>query len=228
MKNLITVVGAALIGMLIAYFIWVRPQKAEYNNLTELLDSTRTEFATYRNEKGREIATQNQTITSLQNALHAGVVEKEELEDHNLKLLESVTRLESQIKMLETQIAFKEPVVIEVPAENGVDLDTYLRVPQSFEYSDTWTLITGEVLSEGINLQELSITTGETVYMGYQKQGFLKKSQPVVIVEYDNPYMETITMDNVQITTPRPFYRRPWWHRGEGAVLALILNFLIR
>ena len=228
MKTLLNATLFVVLGFIIAYFAVIRPERADRDNLVSLLDSTRTEFATYRDEMGREITTQAQTVTTLRNALQAQIVENEELERHNLRQVQSITRLESELVRLKTQITFQEPKIIEVPATDTTDWEQYLRVPQQFAFEDTWTDIFGEVTATGITVDDLTIRTGTSIFVGYQRRGFLRKSAPVVIVEYDNPYMSTVKMDNIQITTPRPFYRRPWWNRMEGAVGALLLYRLTR
>lgn len=88
------------------------------------------------------------------------------------------------------------------------DTDTiYKAVPigTEFAYETKWDTIQGKVDSTGIEITKNVTNLGElTTIVGYKKQGFLKKSKPVVMVTTENPSVRITGMSNVVVKQPKP------------------------
>jgi hypothetical protein len=83
----------------------------------------------------------------------------------------------------------------------------YKAVPigTEFAYETKWDTIQGKVDSTGIQITKNVTNLGElTTIVGYEKQGFLKKSKPVVLVTTENPSVRITSMSNVVVKQPKP------------------------
>lgn len=214
MKNLITIIVSLAIGFIITYFAMVIPAHQDREELAGLLDSTIHEFTVWVDDAGREIATQRQVIASLENAVAAGLVTNEELKELNIRRAQQIVRLEAEIKrMLETDYTVP-PIII----KDSLDFE-YIRIPQQFSFEDDWTEIFGTIHAQGVTIDDLTVFTETNIFTGYRRTGFFKPLEPVVTIRHDNPYMQTQAMENITFTQKPPFYKRPNWHRMEGAAV---------
>ena len=57
--------------------------------------------------------------------------------------------------------------------------------------------------------------------------GFLKKSKPIVLVEYSNPYVRTTAMQNIIIKDDLKFYDKKGFWYGFGVVSGIGVGILI-
>jgi hypothetical protein len=103
------------------------------------------------------------------------------------------------------------------------DTDTiYKAVPigAEFAYETKWDTIQGKVDSTGISITKNVTNLGElTTIVGYEKQGFLKKSKPVVLVTTENPSVRITSMSNVVVKQPKP-KRLAWLISGIAVGVA--------
>jgi len=219
----VIIIGIVIILALYFYIQW-RDARAGHVQLQELLSDTIHHFEVIVTDQGQEIYIQDQKVASLENAIAAGIIENEDLKNKNLKQVEHIIKLENQIVFYEELIAAVDtPSVVIIDSTNCPDIDTgtYLRVPANFTYSSEWVSLNGIVYGATVGIQGLTIRHESTIFLGYQKTGLFKPLRPVVTIEDANPYVHTVKMHNVKIQNKPPFYKRPWWHRIEGAIIVL-------
>ncbi len=227
MRDLITIGASGIIGFLITYFTLVMPVNRDKQELTQLLDSTIYDFEQYQAETGEIIQTQGQNIASLENAIAAGIIAKEELEKHNISQAEQIVRLKAEVTRLRMEATFpKPPVIIEKPSNDTIT-DEFMRIPQEFTFKDEWMQFDGVVHREGVTLKDFNLKTETSIYTGYQKRGFFRRAEPVVIVEYTNPYMRGVAMENITIREEPPWYNRPNFYRLQGAAAMYLIFRLV-
>ena len=223
-----------LIGFIIVLIIiikvvssgWQR-SRDNYGQLTQLLADTSNHYEQIVTDQGKTINVQTQKAATLENAIAAGLIREDEMKEKNMKLINSVVRLTQQVDRLIT-VGIQDPDVVTITNTDTICPEgTFLRVPAKFDWSDNWLSLAGTIT--GPFIEDLSIIqrTEPTIMLGYQKQGFFKPLKPVVTVEDKNPYVHTISMENVVIQQKPPFYKTPWWHRGEGAVAIALLVALL-
>lgn len=104
----------------------------------------------------------------------------------------------------------------------------YKAVPigTEFSYETKWDTIQGKVDSTGIQITKNVTNLGElTTVVGYKKQGFFKKSKPVVQVITENPNVRITGMSNVLVEQKKP-KRLAWFGSGVvvGFIAALFVN----
>ena len=216
MKNyFILFLGAALIIM--AALMRVSFNQADkIKELNNLLGKERLEFNAIIGNNGAIIVSQEQTIASMEGIIQAGIVERDELKALNIKHLSTVVKLEQEIARLRFEAEYTSPpVIITVPA----DTSEYMRIPQGYAYNSRWMSFEGFVDRGGIVVDNFRMPNQVNFYIGTQRQGLFRPLKPVVIVENTNPHIATTRMENAIVLNKPPFYKRPWWHRLEGAAM---------
>jgi hypothetical protein len=155
----------------------------------ELLAKDQRFIEKIKQDSSREYR-QNQLLSSERNAKILA-----EDDAKRFKRLSQVTKL--QLKVVHDTIL-----------ATYTDTDTiYKAVPigAEFAYETKWDTIQGKVDSTGILITKNVTNLGElTTIVGYEKQGFLKKSKPVVLVTTENPSVRITGMSNVVVKQPKP------------------------
>lgn len=222
--SIIPAIAVILLVVLVISIGKYRNVREDKANLEMLLDSTINHYETVVLENGQVISQQKQVITNLDNAVASGRVTIEELKARNLRKDATIIRLEKKIERLNIQASYTEPPDTIIVTTNDIP-ETYMKIPQEFTYKDTWDTIEGIVNLEGVTINRHVTRIKPTYYLSYQSQGFFKRPVPVVISEDKNPYVTVTGMQNTVIRKRPPFYKRPNWHRAEGAVgIVLIIE----
>lgn len=225
-KNLIYIgLFILVIGVII---VFSRSKIKQKDELIGLLTEDIHKYEKIIIDKDRKIYTQKQTLSSLENALEAELVNKKELKEKNIKLLESIVRFQDEIKRLNTIIELQKPETIIIEKTDTIyPPGTYLKVPVSFNYKDKWLFQSGRVLSSTIEIDTLLIKSDYTITLGWEKTGFFDKMEPVVFVENKNIYSDVSGMQNVVIVEKPPIYKRPWWYRMEGFIGSALIGYFM-
>lgn len=231
MKELLNIIKNTLIGvgvvLAVYFFLQWRVANRDHAELQGLLNDTINHFELVITDQGQEIAIQDQTVASLENAIAAGIITQEELRNKNLKQVDHIIKLERRILFLDELVAEVDtPNVVTIDSVDCPDVDpgTYLKVPANFVYQDNWISFAGVIYGETVGLLGVSIKQETTVILGYQKTGLFKPLRPVVTIEDANPYVQTVALRNVTIRQKPPFYSRPWFHFLGGAVSMVVLQ----
>jgi hypothetical protein len=93
------VLGLAIIAALFFYNQW-RDARADHTQLENLLNDTIHHYETVITDQGTELNRQIQTVASLENAITAGLIDRDKLKNANLKLVNHVIELENEIVFL--------------------------------------------------------------------------------------------------------------------------------
>lgn len=221
---ILSALSVIVIAVAVVFFVRWNNERRDRIQMENLLSTAINQYETIITNKGQEINIQAQTIATLENVLAAGILEKEELKEKNLKYISHILKLENKIVFYEELIATMDTssTVVEVTDTcPEIDPGTYLKVPAKFIYADEWVSFAGTIYGSTVGMRDLTITQKPTILLGYQKAGWFKPLKPVVTVEDANPYVHTVAMNNVKIYKKPPFYKRPWWHRMEGAALVI-------
>ena len=234
MKELLNIIKNTLIGvgivLAVYFFLQWRVANRDHIELQGLLNDTVNHFELVITDQGQEIAIQDQTVASLENVIAAGIITQDELRNKNLKQVDHIIKLKSQVVFLEELIAQVDtPNVVTIDSVDCPDVNpgTYLKVPANFAYTSEWVSFAGIIYGETIGLHGLSIKQESTVILGYQKTGLFKPLRPVVTIEDANPYVHTVELRNVTIRQKAPFYSRPWFHFLGGAASMVAVQILL-
>ena len=220
MKKGIIIAMPIIIGILIGVVIILCYKFRSATDLNDLYATNLKQYEIYVTDQGKKIGVQEQTIATLEDAITVGLVREDELKEKNLKQVTAIVRLTQEVVRLSIIADITDAEVITITdTVSEMPPGSYLKVPADFFYSDDWTLLSGVILGHTIRVDSLRIKTEPSIFLGYQKAGFFKPLKAVVTVEDKNPYVSTIHMENVVIRQKPPFYKRPWWHRLEGAAI---------
>lgn len=181
------------------------------NQTISSLESLNAEVTQEITKDGKYMATQRQNIMDLEDAVKRGLLEKD-------RYMKNVT---SQVK-IKTRTIFKEKLI---PFQDTVEVyyDTFdkkffVKTPASIRYKDSFNLLTGKFTKNGFELDSLETKNEFVVSIFEKRQGFLKKSIPVVEIKSNNPQTETTNIKNVTIKKRTPIYQK-WWLMGSIGVL---------
>ena len=138
MKAVFYNIKIILVGILvvITLYFWLqwRDARGSHIQLQELLADTVHHFEVMVTIQGQEIAIQDQKVANLENAIAAGIIKNEDLQNKNLKQVDHIIKLENQIVFYEELVAAVDtPSVVTIDNTSPtLEEGTYLKVPANF------------------------------------------------------------------------------------------------
>jgi hypothetical protein len=155
-------------------------------------------------------------ILSKDEAISAGIIEREYLKKLHLKELITNTDLKGEIKILQDSLK-KQPGTIIIHIKDSLD-GSYVKIPFTLlNLKEKYVNLSAGMNLDGTSWFDLNIPFNGTVTVGYQKSGFLK-TKPVGIFSSDNYYLKINNMDVVVVADKKKFYQKTWFHIAVGAV----------
>ena len=157
----------------------------------------------------RRIAEQQQIILSQDEAL-----------DMRLLMINDMRKIQSQVRV-ETRTKIDS---VFIPYDR---IDTqYLNNPCAFaerklRLSDKYFSFYAVSKENGLLVDSLWFNNESTITIGNKSKGFFRKSEPIVKVEYSNPYVSTSSMQNVVIKNELKWYEKKSVWFGLGALIGL-------
>ena len=188
-----------------------------YNQVKEKLDilnfehgQTIAEVIKERNEKGELIA--KATSIVFENEQLA-----KQLKDERLKKLR--TKIEFQTETIYDTILMNihDTIII----ENGVEV-----VKRTFEHKTEWIKIKGEVHDSIVNIKELAIHDSLDVQVGYEKDGWFKKKN-VVVIKSKNPNSDLQNIQPYEFKENKKWHQKDGWKIGATSILTILLMWQI-
>jgi hypothetical protein len=162
----------------------------------------------------RRMAEQQQIILSQNDAIDNGI-----LTMNKFKSVQSQVRVETRTQIDSVFIPFET-----IKSDTQI---VYQCVDRKFKLVTDEYGIFGLTKQEGVLLDSLYFDGGLAITIGTKSAGFLKKAEPVVEVQYTNPYIKTKSMQNVIIQEDLKWYdrKRNWF--GIGIGFGLVGTYLI-
>jgi hypothetical protein len=203
----------SLVVLLIAVILLVwdgcskNAQLAVFKDSVKKLNYSSQEFKETISKDKKRIAEQKQIILSQEDAL-----------DMRLLALNDMNSVESQVKV-NTRTLIDS---IFVPYEK---IDTqFVNNPCIFQerrlrLTDDYFSFYGVSKENGLLVDSLWFNNESTITIGNKSRGFFRKSEPIVKVEYTNPYVSTSSMQNVVIKNELKWYEKKGIWLSLGAVV---------
>lgn len=190
------------------------------------LNQDSIKFQTKLDKLGNSYIEQEQRIANYEDALNAGLINEQDLKAKNLKNVETIINLRQQVSGLnDTILKYKsKPAIITIIDTTTHDTVNYLKIPIEASFSNKWVIIKETILKEGIRIDTLSLVNDQKIYIALRKNGFLRKSTPVITIESSNPYFAPIKMDNIIIEHNIPWYQKNITWGIIGAIGGFILT----
>jgi len=198
--------------LLIVFYFGCKRQKM-YNEVKEKLDILNfehgqaiAEVIKERNEKGELIA--KATSIVFENEQLA-----KQLKDERLKKLR--TKVEFQTETIYDTILMNihDTIII----ENGVEI-----AKRTFEHKTDWIKIKGEVHDSIVNIKELAIHDSLDVQVGYEKDGWFKKKN-VVVIKSKNPNSDLQNIQPYEFKEKKKWHERDGWKIGATSILTILI-----
>lgn len=193
-----------IIGVLIA-LLWLK------NETIESMQLLNTEVTGEITKDGKYMALQRQNIMELEDAIKKGLLEK----DRYMKKVKSQIKIQTRTIIKEKLVPFHDTIQIYY---DTLDKRYLVKTPAPIRFQDSFNLFTGKFTKDGFLLDTLETKNEFRISIYNKKQGFLKKSIPVVEIKSNNPKTQTTNIKNVTIEKKTPFYQK-WWLVGSVGIL---------
>lgn len=225
MKKNIIIVLAITFLLILSFAIGWLARTPEINrgqdNILALRDTVRTYEITIDSlkktvfEKSALILTQNE-------AIEAGIIQKEQLKKTNIKLVATNTDLKGEIRLLKDSISLLEQNVHFVYVSDSMGSFNAVKLPYSWNYSDKYVNFSTGIGENKLGHFSLSLPLDLTVTSGYDKKGVAKS-----VVVTPNPYIYIRDINTTIIASPKKWYQQ-WWVTGlMGFTAGVLFNSAI-
>ncbi len=195
--------------------------KLENKKLHSKAEQVNTKFTEYVNRQGQIIAEQDQVIAYYKDKLLKQALDKENW----MKDVQSQLKYTNKVVIRQVLVPFRDTVIKIVNIDSAKkDTATFIRVPLQFAKLDKWYQISGSVTDKGVVFDSLAFINSFRVTWANKKQGFLKRSAPIVQVVAHNPYSKTISMQNINIRPKTPLVKKPLVWLGIGAITTFFIT----
>ena len=217
-KNILLALLLIFSILLVCGWVNERAELKEYKDQMLKFEIDEQRYLEAISEDGTFLAEQEQIILSQKDAINNHL-----LEIKNLKKIKSQVIVNTITKVDSVFI----PFVSDTTIKDTLVLDNYIFVPQKFSLLDDWYSFDGTIKKGGVLLDSISFNNKISLTIGNKSMGFFKKSKPIVLVEYSNPYVRTTAMQNIIIKDDLRFYDKKGFWYGFGVVSGIGVVILI-
>lgn len=224
-KTLLIVVLMIALALMVCGYSQSEAQLSQFKSQISKFELSEQKFLEIIDEKGKRVVEQEQVILSQSDAIDYNLLEIDRLKKVSAQVIvNTITQIDSIF------IPFVEDIVLEADT-NGNDTlvgESFISVPQRFSLSDEWYSLSGVVKSNGLLMDSISFNTEVKITIGDKSVGLFRKPQPVILLEYDNPYVSTTGLQNIVIKNELKWYdkKTTWFSVGVGVGLgtAILLS----
>jgi hypothetical protein len=217
-KNLLLALLLIFSILMVCGWVYERAELKEYKDQMLKFELDEQKYLEAISEDGTFLAEQEQIILSQKDAIDNHLIEIK-----NLKKIKSQVIVNTITKVDSVFI----PFVSDTTIKDTLVLDNYIFVPQRFSLLDEWYSFDGTIKKGGVLLDSISFNNELSLTIGNKSMGFFKKSKPIVLVEYSNPYVRTTAMQNIIIKDDLKFYDKKGFWYGFGVVSGIGVGILI-
>ena len=125
------------------------------------------------------------------------------------------------------QIDYSTLVNIDTLREQYRKKPEVIYVPKTFSLVDDYYSLSGNVKKTGVFIDSLRLFNDLTISTGLQSQGIFKRPKPMVIVDYQNPYVSTRNLSNITIKDKLKWYDRKGFWFGLGLLGGVTTTYFI-
>ena len=200
-------------------FVASKVELSDYKAQISKFDVKEQHYIETIGENGERIVEQEQIILSQEDALKNNLAEIKRLKKLKAQVvINTITKVDSVF----IPFALADTIVID-----SVAVENLLIVPKSFSLTDEWYSIDGTIQKSGLLLDTLSFNNEMKLTIGSKSVGIFKKPKPIVLVENTNPYINTISMQNIVIKDELKWYEKKTLWLGVGYVAGIGTAILI-
>lgn len=223
-KTLVIVLLLVIVCLLVCGYASSRAELSLFKSQVSKLEFDKQRYEETIAENGSRIVEQEQLILSQKDGIALKILEIDRLKKVKSQVIVStITQIDSVF------IPFSETDTIQIATNDTSNtIGTYLRVPKPFSLNTEWYGITGKVNSSGVNLDSLSFRNKMKITIGSKSQGLFKKPKPIVLMENENPYVQTTGMQNIVIKNELKWYEKKGLWFGVGVAVGVVIPVMIK
>jgi len=196
-------------------------------NLVAVRDSIRHYSVTIDGLKN-SVYEKSAIILSQDQAIQAGIIERDYLKKLHIKEIITNTDLNGTIRVLRDSLKMSpETIFVTIKDTSGVASD-YIRVPFTLlDVNEKYISLEAGMRKNRLSYFDLSVPVSGEMTIGYKRSGFLK-TIPVGLFTSKNPYLSINQMDVLIIQEPKHFYQKTWFHFLAGGLIVEGLNLYLK
>ena len=187
-KKTIIWVLLILLALVCFYAVGENMRHSKYEEQISQFKLKEQEYLESIDEEGNKLVEQQQIIMSQEQAIKSGLLKIEKLKEVSSQV-HVVTNT-----IIDTIIVSHVDTVIQ-----EINGNAYLKLPQKYAFNDDFINFKAEINKVGLSVDNITIFNETTVTIGKEKQGLFKPLKPVVKIINTNPYMNTMSVQNVVI-----------------------------
>jgi hypothetical protein len=206
-KNLFTRLSVVVLTIIVILLVWdgcnQKARLSAYKKQINKLEITNQSFEEKFTKDGKKIVEQEQLILSQKDAIKNNL-----LALNGMKKVQSQVRIKSVFQVDSIFVPYTDTFIVE-----KTNYKSFGFALNNDKYS-----IVGKTKESGILLDSISFNNNLSVTIGNKSKGFFRASQPIVAIEYENPYVNTKSMQNIVIKNDIK-----WWDRkGTWLTIGLL------
>lgn len=206
-KNLFMRLSVVVLTIIVILLVWdgcnQKARLSAYKKQISKLTLSNQSFSERIDKSGKKIIEQDQLILSQKDAIK-----------NNLLALNGMKKVQSQVRI---QSIFKVDSIF-VPYTDTFIIEKTNYKSFGFALNNDKYSIVGKTQEGGILLDSISFNNNLNVTIGNKSQGFLRASKPIVEIQYENPYVNTKSVQNIVVKNDIK-----WWDRkGTWLTLGLV------
>lgn len=203
-KNLFMRLSVIVLTIIVILLVWdgcnQKARLSAYKKQISKLTLSNQSFSEKIDKDGKKIVQQDQLILSQKDAIR-----------NNLLALDGMKKVQSQVRI---KSIFKVDSIF-VPYTDTFIIEKTNYSSFGFALNNDKYSIVGKTKENGILLDSISFNNNLNVTIGNKSQGFFRASKPIVQIEYENPYVNTKSVQNIVVKNDIK-----WWDR-KGTYLTL-------
>lgn len=230
-KSTVIKVGLFLLVLVVAFIAGRCSTKElrdiQQHNLIAARDSVKYSVVTIEGLQN-SVWEKNAIILGQEQAVQAGMIERERLKKLHLKDLVTNTELSGKIKRQDSLLALPPKTEYITIKDSAGIKKNYVRYPfQLLDQHDKFLSLDAGLDSLRKAWYKLNVPFDGTVSVGYIKAGFLKTT-PVGIFTSTNPYIQVNKMDVLIVKEQKKWFQKWYVHVIAGAVAIETARNLIK
>jgi len=203
--------SVVVLTIIVILLVWdgcnQKARLSAYKKQISKLHFVNQSFVEKTTKNGKKIVEQEQLILSQKDAIK-----------NNLLVLDGMKKVQSQVRI---QSVFKVDSIF-VPYTDTFIIERNNYKSFGFALNNDKYSIVGKTKEDGILLDSISFNNNLNVTIGNKSRGFFRSSQPIVQIQYENPYVNTKSVQNIIVKNDIK-----WWDRkGTWLTMGLVGGFV--
>ena len=220
-------VFGALIGIFLIIFLLGRlsthRERLIADRILSAAEDTINQYEATINNQKKQVTELSQIVTTKEQAIELGLIEKDKWKKLYYKTIESNTELSAQVSILIDSIKAIKPQIIYITNDPEVDSIPCVVIPYDWVFVDKYVKAVGHVDRQAQTTLNLEMPVEFDVVIGNKKKG----NVPAVTILESNPYLYVTGIKSVKVVDNK-WYNNRWLPFIAGFGGATAIFFLLK